>query len=168
MAKNIYIIGFMGTGKTTVGKALAGSLSRDFLDLDDVIEAKESTKITNIFAQNGESYFRKVEKQVLVETAQKENLIVACGGGIVIDEDNVNLMKRTGKIICLAAGADTILDRTKGYAHRPLLNVSDPKAKIEELLNLRAPFYAKADYTIETSDLGIEEIVKKISEIINE
>ena len=166
MAKNIYIIGFMGTGKTSVGKILAQSLNMDFLDLDNVIEAKESAKITNIFAQKGEPYFRKVEKEVLKEAAQKENLIVACGGGIVIDEDNVNLMKKTGKIICLAAKAETILDRTKGYAHRPLLNVSDPKVKIEELLNLRAPFYAKADYMIDTSNLSIEEVVSKILEIV--
>jgi len=158
----------MGAGKTTIGKALANSLGRDFLDLDDVIEAKESIKITDIFAKKGEPYFRKVEKEALKETAQKQNLIVACGGGIVLDEDNINLMKKTGKIICLQARADIVLDRTKGCEHRPLLNVSDPKAKIEELLNLRAPFYAKADYTIDTSDLSVERIVKNILDIVKE
>jgi shikimate kinase len=156
----------MGTGKTSVGKALAKSLKRQFVDLDDLIEAKESTKITDVFAQKGEAYFRKVEKNALREVAQREGLVVACGGGVVLDEDNINLMKKTGKIICLASNAETILDRTKGYTHRPLLNVSGPRAKIEELLKLRAPFYAKADYRIDTSDLIIEEIVKKILEII--
>ena len=166
MANNIYIIGFMGAGKTSVGKALAGRLSRDFVDLDDVIEASQSTGIADIFAQKGEPYFRKVEKQALKETAAKQDLIVACGGGIVLDEDNINLMRKTGKIICLQARADIVLDRTKGYAHRPLLNVSDPKAKIDELLSLRAPFYAKADYTIDTSDLSLDKVVDKILDMI--
>lgn len=159
---NIYLVGFMGTGKTSVGSQLAKKTNRQFMDLDELIELRERRTIPDIFASEGEPYFRRVEKRALKEVSSQEKFVVACGGGIVIDHENIKIMKETGVIICLTATAEAILKRTSGYAHRPLLNVKDPKKQIELLLKLRAPYYARADKTIDTSRISVEEVVKKI------
>ncbi len=159
---NIYLVGFMGTGKTCVGQELAKRNKCQFVDLDDLIAFREKRTIADIFAKNGEPYFRRIEQQVLKEVAKEKNFVIACGGGIVINPDNITTMKETGTVICLTASPDVILERTSGYTHRPLLNVTDPKKQIELLLKLRAPFYARADKTIDTSRLSIEKVVEKI------
>lgn len=164
---NIYLVGFMGTGKTAVGKELAKKKKWQFVDLDDLIELKEKKRIADIFARNGEPYFRRIEKQTLKEVAKEKKFVVACGGGIVIDKDNIKVMKETGMIICLTATSEVILKRTAGYQHRPLLNVRDPKKQIDLLLKLRAPYYAQADKAIDTSKLSVEEVVAKIIKIIS-
>jgi len=158
---NIYLVGFMASGKTSVGRELAKKKKWQFVDLDDLIELREKKTISNIFAQNGEPYFRQVEKEVLKTVAKEKHFVVATGGGIVIDTGNIKIMKESGTIICLTASADVVLKRTKGSTHRPLLNVKNPKKQIEHLLKLRAPYYAKADKTIDTSRLSIEQVVKK-------
>jgi len=157
----------MGTGKTTVGKELARKKKWHFVDLDELIELKEKRTITDIFAQSGEPYFRRVEKQVLKEVAKEKKFVVACGGGIVIDPENIKIMKETGIIICLKAKPEVILKRTACYTHRPLLNVPEPKKQIELLLKLRAPYYAKADKTIDTSLLSVKEVVKRIIKLLS-
>lgn len=163
---NIYLVGFMATGKTIIGKELAGKLKRQFADLDELIELKEKRRICDIFTKNGEPYFRKVEKEVLRQASKKDNFIYACGGGIVMDKDNIRIMKQTGKIVCLTAKLQVILKRLGETAHRPLLNVPEPKKQIEALLKMRAPFYALADKTIDTSKLSVTQVVSKISRII--
>lgn len=164
--KNIYLVGFMGTGKTAVGKELAKKKKWQFVDLDDLIELKEKRTIADIFAKEGEPYFRRIEKLVLREVAKEKKFVVACGGGIVIDKDNIKVMKDTGIIICLTTTPEAILKRTAGYAHRPLLNVSDPKKQIELLLKLRSPYYAQADKTIDTSKISVKEVADKIFKLI--
>ena len=164
--KNIYLIGFMGTGKTVVGKLLAKKLGLEFIDLDDVIEEKEGIKISEIFKQKGEPYFRKVEKEVVRDISQKSGLVIGCGGGVVLDKDNLVNLKKTGTVICLEARAEVILNRTKTTNHRTLLNVEDPKKKIEELLSQRVPFYSQAHFTIDTSRLNIKEVAQKILNLI--
>ncbi len=159
---NIYLVGFMGTGKTTVGQTLAKKMNRNFIDLDDVIKEHEQCDIKDIFALKGEAYFRSVEKKILKELPACPEFVIACGGGIVIDPENISVMKATGVLICLTASADVILKRTSGSKHRPLLNVPDPKRKIEELLQQRAAFYANADYSIDTSALSIAQVVDKL------
>jgi shikimate kinase len=159
---NIYLVGFMGTGKTAVGKELAKRKNWQFLDMDELIELKEKATITEVFSRKGEPYFRKVETQALKQVSREKNFVVACGGGIVINPDNIKTMKETGLMICLAATPEAILKRTSSYAHRPLLNVPNPKKQIELLLKLRAPYYAKADKTIDTSKISVKEIVAKI------
>jgi len=159
---NIYLVGFMGTGKTAVGKELAKIKKWRFVDLDELIELRNKRSILDIFAKDGEPYFRRIEKQTLIEVAGEKKFVVACGGGIVIDKDNIRIMKETGMIFCLSAPLDVILKRTSRYAHRPLLNVAEPKKQIELLLKLRAPYYALADKTIDTSKLSIKEAVDKI------
>jgi shikimate kinase len=164
---NIYLVGFMGTGKTSVGKELARQKKWCFVDLDELIELKEKRTIADIFAKEGEPYFRCLEHRVLKEIAREEKFVVACGGGIVINKDNVNVMKETGTIVCLAATPEVILKRTSGSGHRPLLNVGDRKKQIEILLKLRAPYYAQADKTIDTSKLTVKQAVQRILKLVS-
>lgn len=155
----------MGTGKTSVGEELAKKHKRCFLDLDELIELREKRMIADIFAKQGEPYFRSLETRILKEVAKENGLIVACGGGIVINPLNIKIMKDSGVIICLLAKPAVILKRTCGHAHRPLLNVADPKKQIEHLLKLRTPYYARADKTIDTSSLSIAEVVNRITKL---
>ncbi|MBI4982574.1 MAG: shikimate kinase [Candidatus Omnitrophica bacterium] len=164
--KNIYLVGFMGTGKSAVGKELAKLKKWQFLDLDELIELKEKRMIADIFAKNGEAYFRKIEKNTLKEVSQQKRFVVACGGGVVIDPENIQVMKQTGMLICLKAAPEAILKRTSGCTHRPLLNVKDPKKQIELLLKLRAPYYAAAHKIIDTSKISVKQVVSKILRLI--
>ena len=166
MSLNIYIVGFMGTGKNVVGKEVARQLKQQFVDLDSLIEQQEEKQIPQIFTEDGEEYFRGVEKNILLKISMGINLVVSCGGGIVLDKENIQIMKKTGVVICLSARPEVIIARTKGYRHRPLLNVENPAERISELLEIRAPFYAQANYTIDTSDLPISEVVNKILEYV--
>lgn len=159
---NIYLVGFMGTGKTSVGKALAARTGMRFVDLDELIEFKEKRSIPQIFAEKGEPYFRRVEKQTLREVAREDGFVVACGGGVVMDQDNVDIMQRTGKAVCLSASPDVILQRTQGQSHRPLLNVGNPRERIEFLLKMRAPYYARIGEAIDTSCLSVAEVVSVV------
>lgn len=159
---NIYLVGFMGTGKTSVGREVALKLKRQFVDLDEIIQMNQKCAIADIFAKKGEPYFRKAEKKALAQVAKEKNFIVACGGGIVTDKENIKLMQQSGRIICLSATPDVILKRTSGYAHRPLLNVPEPKKQIELLLKLRSPYYALADKTIDTSKLSVKGAADRV------
>ncbi|HEC69735.1 MAG TPA: shikimate kinase [Candidatus Omnitrophica bacterium] len=165
---NLYLLGFMGTGKTSVGRLLSQRLSWKFLDLDDLIEEREGLKIAEIFSQKGEPYFRDLETKILKEVAQKSKLIVACGGGVVLKEENLSLIENSGIGICLEASPEVIYERTKKFTHRPLLNVVNPQGKIKELLEKRAKFYAKVKYHIDTSNLTVEEAVEKIEKLVKE
>ena len=118
--------------------------------------------ISDIFAKKGEGYFRRAEKQILKEVAKEKKFVVACGGGIVIDEDNIKLMKKTGTIVCLTATPAVIYARTCRDTRRPLLNVADPKEQIELLMKMRSEYYAKADKTIDTSHKSIKDVVAQI------
>lgn len=164
---NVYLVGFMGTGKSAVGKAIAKKKHLRFIDLDATIEKKEKRLINDIFVQEGEPYFRILERNALKEVARGHNLVVACGGGIVLTPGNIQAMKKSGKIICLAAPPETIVERTRRFRHRPLLNVADPEKKIKELLHKRAPFYRKADITIDTASLSVKEVADKIIQLFD-
>lgn len=166
--KNIILVGFMGTGKTAVGKALAVHLGMKFVDMDDIIEEREGMKISDIFEKKGEPYFRHAEKSVAKDIAIQSGLVVAAGGGAIVDEENVKNFKSSGIILCLVATPDKIFERTKDHIHRPLLNVSDPKEKISELLAKRAEYYARADYRIDTTDLSVDEVAQKIISLLKE
>ncbi len=155
----------MGTGKTSVGKALARELGFSFADIDDLIVKQQKRSISDIFAQDGEPYFRKLEKMALKKVSSKKKQVVSCGGGIVLDPENIKVMKKTGKIICLSATPKVILERVKKAKHRPLLNVDDPEARITELLKKRKACYAKADFCVDTSKLTVGEVVEKIARL---
>lgn len=164
---NIVLVGFMGTGKTAVAKALAKKLGMKYISTDGVIEDRERRSINDIFNKSGEAYFRRVEKEVVKKVTLLNKFVIDAGGGIVLDKENIEDLRRNGKIICLTATPEVILERTKRYHLRPLLNVENPRAKIEELLNLRAPFYAQADYSIDTTDLTVEQVVDEAKRIID-
>ena len=164
---NIILVGFMGTGKSVVGKKLAAKFNRDFVELDDMIELREKRPIKDIFEKKGEPYFRLVEKEVVKEASSRKNIVISAGGGAIVDEENFKNLKNSGTIICLKASPETILKRTVGLKTRPLLNVPDPKKKIEELFKERKSYYNKADFSIETDNLSIDEIVSKIMEVIS-
>jgi len=162
---NIVLVGFMGTGKNAVGRLLAEQLKMDFVDTDSVIEQREGRKISEIFEVDGEPYFRRIEKEVCREVSEKDGMVVSAGGGAVLDEENISNFKKGSILICLQAAADVILERTKHSKHRPLLNVPDPKARIQQLLDQRASHYAKADHSIDTSSLVPEDVAAKIVDI---
>ncbi len=163
---NIYLVGFMGTGKTATGKALAKRLKRVFVDMDDLIIEQEKMPISDIFKSKGEPFFRKIEKEVIAELAKKNDLIVACGGGAFVDSDNIRLMKSTGIVVCLTSSPEKIFERTRAFSHRPLLNVKDPIGRIKELLEKRMPFYAQAHYSIDCDKLSVEESAQKVIECL--
>ncbi|MFH1856347.1 MAG: shikimate kinase [Candidatus Omnitrophota bacterium] len=164
---NIYLVGFMGTGKTVVGKALAKKLSLEFVDLDLVIEENEKRHISDIFKEDGEAYFRQKEKEAVREITRRKDMVVAAGGGAVIDPENIKMFKENGVIICLSASADVILQRTQKETHRPLLHVDDPEKRIKDLLEKRAAYYAKADYTVDTTHKSVEDIADGIIDLLN-
>lgn len=163
---NIYLVGFMGTGKTTVGKAISVKTGRVFKDLDDLIEERENKKISEIFLENTEEYFRKVESEVIADIGKKNDLIIATGGGAVINPLNYHNLKKSGILVTLAASPESIYERVTNSAHRPLLNVSNPLEEIKRLMFERAYYYIKSDYIIDTTDRSIDETVEQILELI--
>ena len=161
--KNVILVGFMGTGKSVVGKLLAERLGRPFVDLDKKIEREAGRPVARIFEEEGEAGFRKRERQVVRVAAALKGHVVAAGGGVMADDENVRLLKESGWLICLTARPEVILQRTAATLQgRPLLAGGEPKERIEALLKLRAPFYAKADAAVETSDRPVREVVEEI------
>lgn len=161
--RNIILVGFMGSGKTTIAIKLAHRLRMQYVSTDELIEKREKATINEIFTRKGEEYFRNIESDVLRDACSMENVVIDSGGGVVLRDDNWENMKSSGIVICLTADADVIMERTKKYKHRPLLNVEDPKQKIKNLLSKRAPFYAKAALCIDTGKLTAGEVVDKIA-----
>lgn len=163
---NIYLVGFMATGKTETARLLAKRLKRPFIETDELIAKREGMPITDIFKSKGEPYFRQVEKKVIQEVSQQKNAVVACGGGAFVDPENIELLKETGTVICLTSTPDVILKRASRFGHRPLLNVEDPKAAVVELLKKRQPSYLQAHHTIDADQLTVEETVEAILKIL--
>lgn len=166
--KNIVIVGFMGTGKTEVSKALALEMDKKYVSIDELIVEKENRPISDIFADEGEPYFRALEKEMVKEVSSHTDQIVDAGGGVVLDEENIKDLSSGGIVICLWADVKTIYERTMGHGHRPLLNVEDPEGRIKELLDKRRPFYGKAEYHVDTTNMEIAQVIERIKGIIDE
>ncbi|MCA9919652.1 MAG: shikimate kinase [Anaerolineales bacterium] len=141
--KNIILTGFMGTGKSTVGKLLAQRLQRPFTDTDALIVQRDGRSIAQIFAEDGELFFRDLERAVALELAQQQALVIATGGRLMLDEDNAEALEASGQVFCLTADPQTILDRIKEDAERPLLNVPNPAERIAQLLEIRRELYGR-------------------------
>lgn len=153
----------MGTGKSAVGKMLARCLNRPFIDLDRQIEKQAGRTVQQIFARDGESAFRRLEAKAVREAAALKDHVIATGGGVMCDEENVQALKGSGVLVCLTASADAILERTAAtLPARPLLAGADPKQRLEELLKLRASYYAQADITIDTTGRTLKEVTEEI------
>ena len=165
--KNIYLVGFMGTGKSTVGKILSQRLNKEFVEMDEVIEAREGKPITEIFASSGEPYFRILEKNLLKEIALKSDTIVSCGGGLVCNQENLDILKASGLVLNLTASPEVIYQRIKEFTNRPILNVKEPLVKIQELFKQRQPFYNKAHLSLDTEVKSPEVIALEIEKIIS-
>jgi shikimate kinase len=166
--KNIVFIGFMGSGKTTISTALAKKLGRDLFSTDSIIELEEAKVITEIFEKSGEAYFRKLEKDLVKNLSRKENVVIDCGGGVVLDSKNIENLKKNGVVFFLKASPKFIYEQVKGKKDRPLMNVEDPLKEIQKMLEDRASCYAVADYTINSEDPNIDGIVDKILKVYND
>ncbi len=162
--KNVFLVGPMGAGKTTVGKQLAKVLHFDFVDSDHEIERRTGAGIPLIFDIEGEEGFRRWEKAVIEDLTQRRSLVLATGGGAVKDEDNRNLLRQRGVVVYLRATADQLFQRTAKDRNRPLLQTENPRAKIEELIVARDPLYQEvADIVVDTGAGSARNVVKQIT-----
>jgi shikimate kinase len=170
MKTSIALIGFMGTGKTAVGRVLARKMDKEFIELDALIEEKAGKSIPGIFQQDGEIRFRELEIEAAKEIAGKRNVVIACGGGIVLNTISIYRLKQECVIVCLTASPGVILRRTSGDKDvRPLLAVADRKRQIEELLKFRKPFYERsAEITFNTSRLTVAAVAEKLIETLKD
>ncbi|NIP29370.1 MAG: AAA family ATPase [Candidatus Dadabacteria bacterium] len=166
--KNIYLVGFMGAGKSTIGKILSERLNIDYFDLDKEIEKAENREIKMIFEQNGEEYFRILETSTLNHlSSSNKNFIISTGGGVIEREENRGIMSRFGKTLYLKADINTLWERVRHSKHRPLLNVDNAFVKAKELFNKRKDLYEKSDYVVETDNLNKEQVADEILKIID-
>ena len=156
----------MAAGKSAVGRSLARRLKRRFLDLDKLIEKTERMKVREIFSRKGEPYFRQLEKVTLAEVLQRDGQVIATGGGIVLDEENLKLLQERSLLVCLKASPDVLLGRVGNGRQRPLLAGADRAKRVEELLKQREASYARAHAFVDTSDLTVDQVVEKIVELL--
>lgn len=160
--KNVVLIGFMGTGKTTTGRLLAARLGRQFIDIDKRIELENNMSISEMFAQHGEEYFRKKEADMIARVTRYKSAVIATGGGSVMFPENVLRLKQNGVLIALTASLEVILERTGRRTTRPLLERPDREAYIAALLQERSQVYSIADYTVDTSIGSPPQVTEKI------
>lgn len=151
---NIVLVGFMGTGKSETGRVLARRLARPFFDTDEMIESEARMSIADIFARDGESCFRDLETSAVRLLGIMDNIIISCGGGVVLRAENMDALRPNGIMVCLTASPEAILKRVSKTANRPLLKVKDPLEKIKELQEQRASYYRDCALTIDTSALS--------------
>jgi len=162
---NIFLVGLMGAGKTTIGRQLAQSLGKQFLDSDHEIEARTGVNIPLIFELEGESGFREREAAVIDELTGRENVVLATGGGAVLREQNRRHLKQRGTVVYLQANVEQLLERTRKDKNRPLLQTADPAARLTALLQEREPLYLElADLVVNTGQGSIRNVVEAILE----
>jgi len=159
---NLALIGFMGTGKSSVGRCVAEQLRFEFLDTDDLIEARAGKTITDIFRDEGEAAFRERERALVHELACRRNTVLATGGGLPVFFDNLAVLKTYALVVCLWASPETIYERVRHHTHRPLLHDADPLGKIRALLEQRTPFYRQADVLISTEARSVRDVAAHV------
>lgn len=155
-------MGFMGTGKTSVGKKLAATLNLRFVDMDQIIEERAGKPITRIFAEEGEPHFRSLERALVVELAAQGDQVIACGGGVVLNPDNIRDYSHSGLVVCLTATAELIYQRTARATHRPLLEQQDRFQRIVDLLEKRRALYASIPHQVDTADRTADQVAEAI------
>jgi len=159
---NLILTGMMGTGKTTVGRAVAKRLGRPFVDMDQVIEARAGRSIADIFTYEGEAAFRAIEADLCRELAGRGGLVIATGGGTLVDGDNRRTLASSGLVICLTADVETILRRLDGLADRPLLETPDRRARVGALLEAREAAYAALPHHVDTTNLTAVQVAERV------
>lgn len=168
MPSNIFLVGLMGAGKTTVGKVIAKNLGKTFYDTDQVIEQRTGVKIPTIFELEGESGFRKRETAMLEELSEQQNIVLATGGGAIVAPENRAILKQHGYVIYLRANVNELYLRTRNDKNRPLLQNVDVKAKLEQLFHARNPLYTEtADLIVDTGHQPVTVIIQKIEAALN-
>ncbi len=167
MKENIALIGLMGSGKTTIGRELAKALEMKFLDIDSIITIRENRNIVDIFNDEGEEYFRKLERTIIDEESKKNNIVISTGGGVIIDNNNIKNLRKTSYVIYLDSSLECIYERVKNGKKRPLLNdIDDLYKKIEELYEQRNWLYKiSCDFTVE---IVLESSIQDTVDIIKE
>ena len=162
---NIYLIGFMGVGKSTISARLKDMLGKECLEMDEMIVEQQGMPISEIFDKFGEEHFRDIEGQLLVDIKNSKNAVVSCGGGAVLRDENAKVMKESGKIVLLTASPQTIYNRVKNSTDRPILNGNMNIEYIEGLMNKRKDrYFSVADIVIETDNKDVNEICEEIIE----
>lgn len=159
---NIALIGFMGTGKSTVGQLVAEQLGFRFVDTDHFIEGRVGKPVAQIFADAGELAFREIERRLLCEMADWTRTVIATGGGLAAQPGNLDVLKGFALVVCLWASPETIWERTRHQSHRPLLKTPDPEARIRELLAEREPHYRQADILIRSDQRAARQVAQQI------
>jgi shikimate kinase len=166
--KPIFLVGFMGTGKSTVGLLLAAKLERRFVDLDAVIEEEAHMTIAEIFFNEREGGFRAREATALRRVAAQGPQVVAVGGGAPAHGDNMDFMLHAGKVVCITAGVEDLVQRMGDAASRPLLAGKDVRTEIERLLAVRLPHYERAHLTVDSSGLVPSQVARRIAEALEQ
>jgi len=159
---NLYLVGFMGTGKTTVGRVVAQRLGFHLLDSDAEIERLQGRTISQIFAEAGEPAFRAMEREFVERGHPGERTVVACGGGLVVQPGMLETLQQRGVVVCLHASIETILERTSRHRTRPLLAVEDPEARVRTLFAQREPIYKKCGTVILTDSRPLHDITAHV------
>jgi shikimate kinase len=168
ISRNIYLLGFMGAGKTSVGKILAEKLRLEFRDLDELIEGECGKAISRLFSEHGEDFFRDLESKKLLTISEKSGQIISTGGGVVLRQANWEVMEKGGVTVYLKASPDVLWSRIRNDSSRPLLQVKKPFERVNDLLSMRIPLYEKADIIIETENKLPEDIADYIITRIND
>lgn len=165
--RNVILIGFMGTGKSAVGRALADTLGYDFVDCDEWIEKRAGKRVSQIFDEDGEPEFRRIESEVIADLPKLKRTVVATGGGAPLRPENMAAMKRAGLVICLTASPEEIYQRVKHDTSRPLLaEAGDLRRRIKELLAQRKSAYEKADVVLDTTLQSEEEVAQQCIDLL--
>jgi shikimate kinase len=159
---NLALIGFMGTGKSAVGRLVAELLHFTYLDTDQVVEFRAHKLISEIFEQDGEPAFREWERIIVEEISRRHKTVIATGGGLSANQSNLDSLKTHALVVCLWASAETIYERVRDHDHRPLLNHADPPSRIRELLSVREPFYRQADVLVNTERRSVREVAVQV------
>ncbi len=162
---NVALIGFMGAGKSTIGRGLAARIGKSFVETDALVEQRAGMTVADIFALRGEELFRDIEAQVVEHVAQLRDCVISCGGGVVLRHENVAALRSSSILVFLDVTPATVLQRLKpGSRPRPLLNTPDQESRVRELMEQRLPAYgAAADITVQTDGLTVEQVVRRIA-----
>lgn len=162
MDTNLYLVGFMGTGKSTVGRQVARQLNFEFLDSDHEIERRQGRPVAQIFAEEGETKFRALEREFIEHGHPERKCVISCGGGLVVPPGMLELLRGRGVVICLHAPIETILRRTLHATHRPLLQVDDPAQRLRELYAQREEIYRRTGTMVLTDKRPLREITAHV------
>lgn len=160
---NLVLIGFMGTGKTSVGRLAAEQLHFSYLDTDELIQTHTGRSIADIFRTDGEAAFREMERRLVEDLVGLTKTVISTGGGLPVNPQNLASLKTHALVICLWASPEKIWERVKNQAHRPLLEEADPQKKIHELLAAREPFYKQADVLMNTEIRTMREMAHQVT-----